>query len=152
MFFTRTQRYLSRISKEDFKSRLVGNHLKIHDLDFEVYERGQKLKIVPHAESEQDIKTLPITDVELREQGNATEVVITSKIRKLDLGGPQLIMLFCGFLVIASSILWVVGRERQEIYVMMGISIVVFSIFWVRMERGYFDYVRKIRDYVRQMG
>jgi hypothetical protein len=61
-------------------------------------------------------------------------------------------MLFCGFLVIASSILWVVGRERQEIYVLMGISLVVFSIFWVRMERGYFDYVRKIRDYVKQMG
>jgi hypothetical protein len=28
----------------------------------------------------------------------------------------------------------------------------VFSVFWVRMQRGYFDYVRKIRDHVRRTG
>jgi len=151
MFFTRTQRYLSQLPKEDFKSRLIGNHLKIHNLDFEVYDRGQKLKIVPHAEEEHDIKTLPITDVVLREEGNATEVVITSKIRKLDLGGPQLIMLFCGFLIVASLILLMVGRERQEIYALLGICTLIFTIFWVRMEIGYFDYVRKIRDYVKNL-
>jgi hypothetical protein len=149
MFFTRTQRYLSQIPKEDFRNRLVGNHLKIHDMDFEVYEKGQKLKIVPHAESLNAIKTLPITDVYLKEDGNKTEIIITSKIRKLDLGGPQLIMLFCAFLVVASLTLLFVGRERDIIYTLLGISTLVFGVFWVRMEMGYFDYVRKIREHVR---
>ncbi len=149
MFFTRTQRYLSPIPKEDFRNRLVGNHVKIHNLDFEVYERGQKLKIVPHAEQLDEIKTLPITDVFLKEEGDATEIIITSKIRKLDMGGPQLVLLFCAFLVVASFTLLFVGRERQVIYALLGGSMLIFTVFWVRMEMGYFDYVRKIRNYVK---
>lgn len=149
MFFTRTQRYHFPIPKEDFRTRLIGKHVKIHDLDFEVYERGQTLKIIPHAELVDDLKTLPITDVELSSDGNATNVIITSKMRKLDMGGPQLILLFCGFLLLASLILLMVGRERLFTYTLLGISTLVFTIFWVRMEMGYFDYVRKIRDYVK---
>ncbi len=149
MFFTRTNKYQAPIQKEDLRSRLVGNHLTIHDLDFEVYARGQKIRIVPHAENVEDLKTLPITDIDLKEHGNTTEVVVTSKIRKLDLGGPQLILSFCGFLVLASMALLLVGRERMEIYTLLGICSVTFTIFWVRMEIGYFDYVRKIREYVR---
>lgn len=149
MFFTRTQKYQSLIPTKDFKSRLIGDHVKIHNMDFEVYERGQSLRIVPHAEQVEDLKTLPITDVKIRQEGNTTEVVVTSKIRKLDYGGPQLIMLFCAFLFIASIVLMVVGRERLEIYTLMSICSVVFGIFWIRMEMGYFDYVRKIRNYIK---
>ena len=149
MFFTSTQRYAFAIPKEDFRNRLVGNHVKIHDLDFEVYERGQTIKIIPHVEQVNDIKTLPITEVELRGEGNATQVVITSKMRKLDVGGPQLILLFCGFMLLASLIMMFVGRERLITYTFMGICTLVFTVFWVRMEMGYFDYVRKIRSYVK---
>ncbi len=149
MFFTRTQKYQSQVPTEDFKSRLIGDHVKIHNMDFEVYERGQSLKIVPHAEQVEDLKTLPITDVQIRRDGKNTEVVITSKIRKLDYGGPQLIMLFCAFLLIASIALMMVGRERMEIYTLLSICTIVFGIFWVRMEMGYFDYVRKIRNYIK---
>jgi hypothetical protein len=149
MLFTRTQRYVASIPKEEFKRRLAGNHVKIHDLDFEVYEKGQKLRIVPHAEQETDIRTLPITDVVFREAGDNMEVIITSKIRKIDLGGPQLILLFCVFLLSASVTLFLVGRERMEVYALMSISIITFGIFWLRMERGYFDYVRKIRAFVK---
>ena len=150
MLFTRTQRYIASIPKEEFKSRLAGNHVKIHDLDFEVYEKGQKLRIVPHAEQETDIKTLPITDVIFREAGDNMEVIVTSKIRKIDLGGPQLVLLFCVFLLSASATLFVLGRERMEIYALMSICAITFGIFWVRMERGYFDYVRKIRAFVKR--
>lgn len=150
MLFTRTQRYRSQLPKEDFRSRLAGDHVRIHNLDFEVFQKGQKLRIVPHAEQEEDIKTLPITDVTLRHEGDATEVVVTSRIRKMDLGGPQLILLFCAFLTGASATLFVLGRERMEIYVLMGICAVVLGTFWLRMQRGYFDYVRKINEYVRQ--
>ncbi|MBX2905142.1 MAG: hypothetical protein KF744_03835 [Taibaiella sp.] len=149
MLFTRTQRYVASIPKEEFKRRLAGNHVKIHDLDFEVYEKGQKLRIVPHAEQETDIKTLPITDVVFREAGDNMEVIVTSKIRKIDLGGPQLVILFCVFLLSASVALYLVGRERMEVYALMSICLITFGIFWLRMERGYFDYVRKIRAFVK---
>lgn len=149
MLFTRTQRFVASIPKEEFKSRLAGNHVRIHDLDFEVYDKGQKLRIVPHAEQETDIKTLPITDVIFREAGDNMEVIVTSKIRKIDLGGPQLVLLFCVFLLSASAALYLVGRERMEVYALMSICIITFGIFWLRMERGYFDYVRKIRAFVK---
>jgi hypothetical protein len=31
----------------------------------------------------------------------------------------------------------------------LGIGLAVFALFWIRLETGYFDYVRKIRDYVK---
>jgi hypothetical protein len=34
----------------------------------------------------------------------------------------------------------------------LGISILIFSAFWFRMQTGYFDYVRKIREYVINKG
>jgi hypothetical protein len=107
MFFTGTQRYQSPISKEDFKRRLNGNHVKIHDVDFEVMERNQSISIIPHAEQVTSIKTLPITHVDLKQDG---KVVVTTKMRKIDSGGPQLVLIFCAFMFIASLILMYVGQ------------------------------------------
>src|ERR1043165_4226926 len=120
MFFTGTQRYQSRISKEDFKKRLNGNHVKIHDVDFEVMEKGSYLSIIPHAEQMNSIKTLPITHVDLKEEGNSTKVVVTTKMRKIDAGGPMLIMLFCAFLFIASFTLMYAAKEPMITYTLFG--------------------------------
>ena len=99
MFFTRTHRYNFPISKEDLKNRLIGKHVKIHNLDFEVMEKDNSISIIPHAEQVETIKTLPITKVVLKEVGGKTSVTITSKIRKLDAGGPFLVVIFCGFML-----------------------------------------------------
>jgi len=149
MFFTRTQKYQFPIPRETFRSRLIGNHVKIHDMDFEVYEFGHNITIEPHAENVKDLKTLPITDVALQEDGNATRIIITSKMRKIDYGGPLLVVLFCTFLLIAGIVLFFVGGEPQISYTMLAICTLVFTIFWVRLELGYFDYVRKIRNYIK---
>jgi hypothetical protein len=148
MFFTGTQRYQSPISKEDFKRRLNGNHVKIHDVDFEVMERNQSISIIPHAEQVTSIKTLPITHVDLKQDG---KVVVTTKMRKIDSGGPQLVLIFCAFMFIASLILMYVGNERTITYTMLGIASLIFVVFMVRMQLGYFDYVRKIRAYVKSV-
>jgi len=149
MFFTRTHKYSCPIPKDDFKNRLIGKHVRIHNLDFEVLEKDQWLSIIPHAEQVDAIKTLPITHVELNDAGNDTKVVITSKMRKIDVGGPQIIVIFCAFLFAASLGLFWAGAERMLSYILLGTSIAIFTLFWVRLQMGYFDYVRKIRAYVK---
>ncbi len=149
MLFTRTQRYHSSIPKEVFISRLIGNHVRIHNLDFEVFEKGNSLRIIPHAEQVDSIKTLPITHIDLKNEGDKTDVVITSNMRKLDSGGPLLIVIFCTFLLLASFILLYVGGQLQITYSLLGMSAFIFTVFYVRMQMGYFDYVRKIRDHVK---
>ena len=149
MIFTTTQRYHSSLPEQDFIHRMTGNHVHIHDLDFEVLDKGHSLSIIPHAEDEQAIKTLPITHVNVKKSGNETNVTITSKMRKIDSGGPLLVLIFCAFLFIASFALLYVGRERQITYTLMGIGLSIFIIFYVRLQMGYFDYVRKIRNYVK---
>jgi hypothetical protein len=136
---------------EDIKSRLLGKHMKVHDMDFEVFEKDLMLRIIPHAEQETTIKTLPITHVELKGKGNKTQVVISSKMRKIDSGGPLLIVIFCTFMLIAALLFFLFGKEEylSFTYTLLGISVAIFLIFWMRMETGYFDYIRKIRDHVK---
>jgi hypothetical protein len=149
MFFTRTQKYNLPIPKDDLKKRLIGKHVRIHNLDFEVFENGPYLTIIPHTEQVNAIKTLPVTNVELREEGSRTKVVITSSMRKLDSGGPMLLMIFCAFMFIASFILLYVGGEKMITYTMLGIACFIMVLFSIRMQMGYFDYVRKVRAYVK---
>lgn len=148
-FFTRTQKYDASIPKEAFKNNLIGKHVRIHDMDFEVFEKDHVLRIIPHAEQVTTIKTLPITNVDIREEGNRTKVVVTSKMRKLDSGGPMLVVIFCTFLLVSAVILLRVGGERMITYTLLGVGSLIFSIFCVRMQMGYFDYVRKVRAYVK---
>ena len=153
MFFTRTHSYTFPISKEHLQARLIGRHVKIHNLDFEVLEKNGSLQIIPHAEQVDAIKTLPVTNVDLRDQDGKTKVVITFKMRKFDSGGPMLIIIFCSFMLIAASVLFMVpGAERALPYTLGGISIFTLIMFSIRLQTGYFDYIRKIRVYVKDKG
>jgi len=104
----------------------------------------KEISIIPHAEQVTEIKTLPITSVEMNnESGGRTKVVVTSKMRLLDSGGPMLIVIFCIFMLLASIVFYIVG------YPIFGISASIFTIFWIRLEMGYFDYVRKIQTFIK---
>jgi hypothetical protein len=149
MFFTRTHTYNFPIPKEELKQRLIGKHVRIHDLDFEVMENEGSLAIIPHAEKVNSLKTLPITTVDMKSEGTHTKVTVTSRMRKIDSGGPQLLVIFCGFLFIASFILLYVGGEKPITYTMLTLGAIIFSVFSLRMQTGYFDYIRKIRAYVK---
>ena len=148
MFFTRTSSYQTSLTRDDLKDRLIGKHVRIHNLDFEVLEDEGSLSIIPHAEQEEAIKTLPITTVDLSENGGSRKVVITSKIRKLDLGGPILVLISCGILVTLAVVLYFVAKEPLLTYVLAGAGLAIFVAFWIRMQMGYFDYVRKVKEYV----
>lgn len=151
MLFSRTYRYSSSMPIEDIKTRLLGKHMTVHDMDFEIFEKDRQLRIIPHAEQEGNIKTLPITHVEFRGKDNKTQVVISSKMRKIDSGGPLLVIIFCSFMLIAGVLFFIFGDKEYLpfTYTMLGISIFIFAFFWFRMEVGYFDYIRKIRDHVK---
>ena len=79
MIFNRKYRYSSALPAEDIKSRLVGSHLQVHHLDFEVLEKENMLRIIPHAEEVNSVKTLPITHVEFGSGNKGTQVVISAK-------------------------------------------------------------------------
>ncbi len=152
MFFTKTHNFNSPVSKADLKKRLMGSHVKIHNLDFEILERDGDVLIVPHAEQEESIKTLPITHVDMIEQGGKTNVKVTSKMRKVDSGGPQIIVIFCFFIFIAAFVLRLVGGDWNVTFILLGADLLIFSFFLYRLQKGYFDYVRKVRVYVTEKG
>ena len=153
MLFTRTHSYHFSVPKDDLKNRLIGKHVKIHNLDFEVLEKGPVLNIIPHAEQIEAIKTLPITQVDLKEDGGKTKVVITFKMRRFDSGGPMLVIIFCSFMLIAAGVLFnISGADRALPYTLAGISLAILIVFSIRMQTGYFDYIRKIRAYVKSKG
>jgi hypothetical protein len=154
MLFSRHFKYHSNLPEEEIKKRLVGKHVKVHNLDFEIYEKDRMIKIIPHAEQETAIKTLPITHVEFAGDGNRTKVHISSKMRKIDKGGPLILLTFCIFMLAASLIMLLSLRDQGfEVYAfpMGAVGLLVLIIFWIRLESGYFDYVRKIRNYVKEL-
>jgi hypothetical protein len=153
MIFNRTYRYSTPLSKEDIKQRLLGKHLQVHQLDFEVLEKEEMLKIIPHAEEVSSIKTLPITHVEMQaNSASGTKIIVTSKPRKIDVGGPYLIVIFCLFCIIGASGFYLMNPAESFLpsLVMLSAGLLIFIIFWLRMEAGYFDYTRKIRDFIKQ--
>jgi hypothetical protein len=147
--FTRRHTYHFQVPKEELKRRLVGAHVRIHDLDFEVMERESKLTIIPHAEQVNAIKTLPITSVVMTGEGDNTRAVVTSKMRQLDSGGPILLLTFSTFMIIAAGVLLMMKQEANIAFTLLGIAASILTIFSIRMQTGYFDYVRKVRGYVK---
>ena len=154
MFFTRTHSCPTKYTREELKKRLIGDHIKIHNLDFEAVEDDRAISIFPHTEQVSEIKTLPITSVEFQETDGSMKVVMTSSIRPLDQGGPILMLILCGLLIVVGTVLFFAFHENPEriaAYVVFGISVFAFALFWARMQSGYFDYVRKVRAHVVEL-
>jgi len=152
MLFTKTSRYQFSVPKEHLRYRLLGNNLTIHNMNFEVLERDHALHIIPNGEDLSKPKALPIAQVDLKEDGRKTNVVVTTSMRQHDSGGPLLVLLFCSFLFIASFILLYIGKDPMLTWFLWGTSGIIFAILIIRLQMGYFSYVRKIRTYVRVKG
>ena len=90
MIFSRTYRYQSSMPIDDIKGRLLGKHVKVHDMDFEVSEKDRVLKIIPHAEDEVNLKTLPITQIDFKGKGGKTQITVSAKMRRIDSRGQHL--------------------------------------------------------------
>lgn len=151
MIFNRTYRFRTNLSIAEIKDRLLNQHVKVHNMDFEVSEKQQMIKVIPHAEHIEGIKTLPITHIEMQGLGDGnTKIKLMAKPRKIDVGGPYMIIIFCVFCVIGAGLFYLLNRSDSLMasLVMIGIALVIFIVFWFRMESGYFDYVRKIKKFI----
>lgn len=151
MIFKRTYRLSSSKSLDEIKKSLVGNKVDVHQLSFEIIDKENMLKIIPHAEHDEKLRILPITHLVISGSGNNTKVKMSSKPRRTDVGGPNLLVIFCIFIFVAA--LWMFLAKRDQMFfasiVLGSIGLLVFVIFWIKMEAGYFDYVRKLRDFVK---
>jgi hypothetical protein len=151
MLFNRTFYLKSQKSPAQISTSLVGQHLKVHDLDFEVFLKDEVIKIIPHAEEKEGVLTLPISNITLSKKNDTTSIKLSTHPRRIDIGGPYILMILCIFAIVAGYLLGATNTEYTEASkVMMGIGALVAAIFWIKMEFGYFDYVRKIKNWVKE--
>lgn len=152
MIFRRYYTIQSTKNTEELRNSLVGQHLKVHVLDFEVKELNGDVKIIPHAEDEDHIYTLPITRLRFGKNNKGTTIKMVSKPRRIDIGGPYLVMFFVIFSLLAGIMIFMFGQGKYNNtgYILLGLSVLVFALLWFRLEMGYFDYIRKIRNWVKE--
>lgn len=149
MIFNRTYKCKTNLSKDAIVDKLKGKTFQVHDLNFEVMEKGDMMKIIPHAENSKGLKTLPITHLKI-DSGTHSTITIKSKPRRIDAGGPYVLMLFCLFLFVIGLGFMILDPDSFQISIVMtAVSVLIFGIFWFRMQMGYFDYIRKIKAYVK---
>jgi hypothetical protein len=151
MIFNRSYRVNSSKPLDAVLDNLKGQHIKVHNFDFEVYDKDGTLRIIPHAENEDGITTLPITRLNLKPKKSGTEINIDTHPRRIDIGGPYILVIFCLVIFFLGLIVGIYGGKdyEQTSMVLTILPLVIFSIFWIKMELGYFDYVRKIKTWVK---
>lgn len=150
MIFNRSYSFRIPHDASSIRNKLIGKRINIHDLDFEVVEKESMLKVIPHAEDEEKFRVLPITHLELSNAGSDTKLKFTSKPRRIDIGGPYAIIIFSIFCLLAGIFLYFfIEKSQTYSMAMAGIGLLILIILWIRMEMGYFDYVRKIKNFIK---
>jgi len=152
MIFRRSYTLKSNLTEKEIRQKLTGQHFKVHDLDFEVMDKGGVLKVIPHTElAEEKVYTLPITHLIPKAVGDKTKIKIKSKPRRIDIGGPTIALFFIIFIMVAGVLMYMSGEPdyTKASFGMIGIGIVLLLIFAYRMSKGYFDYISKIKAWVK---
>lgn len=149
MLFTRQFQFNCSKNAETLYKHFLGKHLTIHQLDFEVYDEGDHLKVIPHTENSDQIYTLPITKVMISPDNKGASIKLKFSPRHIDIGGPYLLIIFIVFAIVSGLLLLWYNTNVQTAYLIIGLAIGVLSIMWYRMERGYFDYIRKIKKWIK---
>lgn len=151
MIFRRYATYKSAKNANELKANFLGQHFKIHDLDFEIMGDDDIIRVIPHAETEDHVYTLPITRLRFIPTDNGTIIKMLAKPRRIDIGGPYLLMIFVCFMIIASVLLITLGEGAYNTtaYILFGSAIAIFALLWFRLEQGYFDYIRKVKSWVK---
>jgi hypothetical protein len=150
MIFNRTYTFKSSHPKNVLHNKLVGQRIQIHNMDFEVMEKNDMLKVIPHAENSTELKILPITHLKMETHSNDTTITLKSKPRRIDVGGPYLLVIFCIFIIIIGLGFFIFQPGTYLMpAIMAGSGVLVFGVFWFKMQTSYFDYIRKIKSHIK---
>lgn len=149
MIFNRSFTLKSKSDSSTIRKKLVGQHLQVHKIDFEVFDKDNVVRIIPHAEDHDEVLTLPITRLDFDESPQGSRISIKSHPRKIDVGGPYLLVIICILAILGGTALLNSPTYRMiGSFFLIG-AILTLAIFWIKMELGYFDYVRKIKNWVK---
>jgi hypothetical protein len=152
MIFNRSYTFKTTKKAKEVQNSIVGKHVEVHKIDFEVFQNDEVIRIIPHAEEHDEILTLPISRVNIQEDEKGSTVRIDTHPRKIDVGGPYLLLLICVGAFIGGFLLRNFNDGMYTdvgTYFMLG-ALATFIIFWIKMELGYFDYVRKLSSWVKK--
>lgn len=153
MIFRRSYTFTTKYSREELRQRMEGKHIDVHGLDFEVMDKSGMLKIIPHTElAEEKVYTLPITHLICTDKTDGSiKLKLKFKPRRIDIGGPTIALFFIFFITVAGIVMFMSGEAdyTNASLGMIGFGIVMLIIFALRMNAGYFDYIRKIKAWVK---
>lgn len=153
MIFRRSYNYTTKHSRQELRQQLEGKHIDIHGLDFEVMDKSGTLKIIPHTEYEEDkVYTLPITHLICSDRSDGgVDLKVKFKPRRIDIGGPYIGLTFVLFIIALGVGLYIHDKANYELesLVMVGLGSALLIGFFYRMNQGYYDYIRKIKKWVK---
>ncbi|MEZ5047748.1 MAG: hypothetical protein R2831_12240 [Chitinophagaceae bacterium] len=152
MIFRRYYNLKSKKSAKEVTAKLLGNTFNVHNLSFEITQRDNNIKVIPHAEKSEKIYTLPITRLKVTDNKTGSSIKMMSKPRRIDIGGPYLLLIFIFFAIVAAFVIYFYKKDYiNSAYVLAIVALFTFIILWIRMEMGYFDYIRKIKKHIQSL-
>jgi hypothetical protein len=152
MLFRKTNTIKSKHSPEVLRKLLIGNHTTIHGLDFIIKDDNDLIRVVSSLDDSEHIYTLPISRVTFNNTTNGTTIKLSSHPRRIDVGGPYLIIIFVIFAIIAGILLLVFGEGNYDntAKIMISVAAIIYAILYIRLQIGYYDYIRKIKKWIQE--
>lgn len=153
MIFNKTFNFESTLDIKDLKEKLVQSLINVNNQSFFISPKDNMLRIIPDASKRTELTTLPVTHVKFKKRNGSdnTKVTLFSKPRRIDAGGPYLLVVFCVFLFIGAAVIYFVEPNRGNFIPalsLVGLGLIILMIFWYRMRMGYYKYVRGIKEEV----
>ena len=87
----------------------------------------------------------------LNNDGGGTKIKIKSKPRRIDIGGPNIALIFILFITVTGIAIYITDMAKylMAAYILMALGAFLLIIFFYRMNQGYYDYIRKIRAWIK---
>jgi hypothetical protein len=152
MLFERTYSLKTNRNMADLQNLLLSKKIKIDQYEYEIFKENNNIHILPNR-AVLDGKFLPEVILKLDATiFNGTNIEIKATLREQDKGGPILVLIFCALLFIASLLFFLISAKEFEVLYLttLGLGLLIFGFFWLRMQRGYFKHIRTLKSILQK--